>query len=91
MSYTRERSPHTALGDSLRSGEVEKQLQRLEFKRKVLADSLVHVETELRKRLEAEQGTSKLRRTMLWGGGLAVPIIAIAAAMRRRRARKKQA
>ncbi|MBK9760001.1 MAG: hypothetical protein IPO90_08540 [Flavobacteriales bacterium] len=30
---------YTALGDSLRSGEVEKQLQRLEFKRKVLADS----------------------------------------------------
>ena len=81
---------YTMLGDSLRRGEVEKQLQRLEFKRKVLADSLVHVEAELRKRLEAEQRTGKLRSTMLWGGGLAIPIIAIAAAVRRRRARKQQ-
>lgn len=82
---------YTALGDSLRSGEVEKQLQRLEFERLLLADSLTKVEADLRARLEAEQRSNNTRTAMLWGGGIIVPIIAIAVALRRRRARKEQA
>ncbi|MEO8067570.1 MAG: tetratricopeptide repeat protein [Flavobacteriales bacterium] len=81
---------YTALGDSLRTDEVEKQLKQLEFKRLLLADSLTAVEADLRKQLEAEKRSSTARRTVLWGGGVAVPIIVIAVAMRKRRARRQQ-
>lgn len=80
-----------ALGDSLRSAEVAEQLKGMEFKRLVLADSLTKVAAELKARLQKEQRTSDVRKKMLWGGGLVVPVIAVAVAMRRRRARKAQA